>query len=388
MASSGANGHAAAAPPAASNGVARSFECRPASAEHPWRVLITGGTGLVGKAIEQVIEAERAAGGAKHEEYIFLSSKDGDLRDLAVTKAIFAKHRPTHVIHLAAFVGGLFRNMRYPVEFWQNNIAMNENILRLCMETHVEKLVSCLSTCIFPVRSRASIRRSPRQRVSLILLYCIVCCVCARSAPRVQDKTTYPIDETMIHNGPPHYSNEAYAYAKRMIDVQNRAYFSEYGCNFTSVIPTNIYGPHDNFHLEDSHVIPGLIHKLYLAKQNNTPFTVLGTGKPLRQFIYSVDLARLFLWVLRSYKSPDPIILSVDEKDEVTIADVVNAIVKAMDFHGEIRYDTTKSDGQYKKTASNAKLRKLYPEFQFTPFETGVQQTVDWFMKHYKEARK
>ena len=291
---------------------------------------------------------------SKHpsEQWVFLSSKDGDLKDFAATRAIFDKYKPTHVIHLAAYVGGLYKNMKYPVQFWQYNIAMNENIMKCALEYKVEKLVSCLSTCIFP------------------------------------DKTTFPIDETMIHNGPPHYSNEAYAYAKRMIDVQNRVYHSQYGMNFTSVIPTNIYGPHDNFHLEESHVIPGLIHKLYLAKKNNTPFTAMGSGKPLRQFIYSQDLARLFIWVLRNYTDPNPIILSVDEKDEVTIKDVVDTIVKAMDYKGEVVWDTTKADGQYKKTASNAKLRQLYPDFQFVPFEQGVKDSVEWFIKNYETARK
>lgn len=229
---------------------------------------------------------------------------------------------------------------------------MNENILKLCHARKVKKLVSCLSTCIFP------------------------------------DKTSYPIDETMIHNGPPHYSNEAYAYAKRMIDVQNRIYNSEYGCKFTSVIPTNVYGPNDNYHLDDSHVIPGLIHKVYLAKQNGTPLTVWGSGAPLRQFIYSRDLAKLFLWTLREYDDAAPIILSVDESDEISIRQLVDLIVDAMQFKGEVLYDSTKADGQYKKTASNAKLRKLNPSFQFTPIKQGIKESVEWFVQNYDIARK
>jgi len=229
---------------------------------------------------------------------------------------------------------------------------MNENIMKCSHEYKVKKLISCLSTCIFP------------------------------------DKTTFPIDETMIHNGPPHSSNEAYAYAKRMIDVQNRIYHSEYACNFTSVIPTNVYGPHDNWHLTDSHVVPGLIHKLYLAKQNNTVFTAMGTGKPLRQFIFSRDLARLFIWTLNSYDSPEPIILSVSESDEISIKDVVDTVVEAMEFKGEVHWDTTKADGQYKKTASNHKLMSLNPNFKFTPFKQGIKETVDWFNKNYETARK
>lgn len=192
----------------------------------------------------------------------------------------------------------------------------------------------------------------------------------------------------MVHNGPPHTSNEGYAYAKRMIDVMNRCYNEEYGCNFTSIIPTNIYGPHDNFSIEDGHVIPGLIHKCYLAKKNNTDLTIWGSGRPLRQFIFSLDLARLTVWVLRQYHSPEPIILSVGEEDEVSIADVAHHVAKAMNFQGKIVFDTSKSDGQFKKTAANGKLRSLYPEFQFTSIEDGLKQSCEWFEAHYEEARK
>ncbi|XP_078009939.1 GDP-L-fucose synthase isoform X3 [Phascolarctos cinereus] len=252
------------------------------------RILVTGGSGLVGKAIQRVVADGASQPG---EQWIFVSSKDADLMDTAQTRALFEKHRPTHVIHLAAMVGGLFRNIKYNLDFWvrkasalgarkwgrpkkRKNIQINDNVLHSAYEVGTRKVVSCLSTCIFP------------------------------------DKTTYPIDETMIHNGPPHSSNFGYSYAKRMIDVQNRAYFQQYGCTFTAVIPTNVFGPHDNFNIEDGHVLPGLIHKVYLAKRSGSALTVWGTGKPRRQFIYSLDLARLFLWVLREYNEVDPIILS------------------------------------------------------------------------------
>jgi len=330
-------------------------------------ILVTGGTGLVGCALKELATKENNP----KEKWIYLSSKDGDLTNRAQTIAIFDKYKPTHVIHLAAFVGGLFRNMNYPVEFWQKNIDINENVLRCCFETkkevrdklpkqnpprpdvpEVKKLVSCLSTCIFP------------------------------------DKTTYPIDETMIHNGAPHFSNEAYAYAKRMLEVQTRIYHNQYKLNFTSVIPTNIYGPNDNFHLDDAHVIPALIHKFYNAKKEGKDMTAFGTGKPLRQFIYSYDLAKLFIWVMRSYDSPEPIILAPDEKDEVTIKELTDTIATAIEFKGQINWDTTKADGQYKKTASNAKLRKLHPKFEFTPFKQGVADTVKWFVANYDKVRR
>jgi GDP-L-fucose synthase len=309
---------------------------------------VTGGTGLVGKAIESVVKED----GVANESWYFASSKDADLRDRASTKAMFDRIKPTHVIHLAAMVGGLFRNLKYKVEFYRENILINDNVMECCREANVVKLVSCLSTCIFP------------------------------------DKTTYPIDETMVHNGPPHPSNAGYAYAKRMIDVMNRAYNEQHGCNFTSIIPTNIYGPHDNFCIQDGHVIPGLIHKTYLAKKNGTDLTIWGTGAPLRQFIYSRDLAKLTVWVLRAYHSPEPIILSVGEEDEVSIADVARNVAKAMNFEGHIVFDTEKSDGQFKKTASNKKLRSLYPDFQFTPIEQGLKESCEWFEANYETARK
>lgn len=247
-------------------------------------VLVTGGSGLVGKGIQLALE--EVPDELKNNSWIFLTSKDGDLRQLSQVEALFEKYKPTHVIHLAAMVGGLYRNMKYRVEFFLDNMNMNTNVLRCCHKYQVKKCITCMSTCIFP------------------------------------DKTTYPITEDMLHDGPPHSSNAPYAYAKRMVDVLNRAYADEYHCLFTSVIPTNIFGPHDNYSIEDGHVLPGLMHKCYLAKQNNEDFVIWGTGKPLRQFIYSVDLGRLFLWVLRQYDSVDPIILSVGEEDEVSIKEV------------------------------------------------------------------
>ena len=268
------------------------------------------------------------------------------------TVALFEKHQPTHVIHLAALVGGLFANMKANCDFYRNNMKMNDNILAISHKFGVEKAVSCLSTCIFP------------------------------------DKTTYPIDETMVHNGPPHPSNFGYSYAKRMIDVQNRAYHEQYGRMFTSIVPCNVFGPHDNFNVQQGHVIPGLINKAYEAKKNGTPFEIWGTGAPLRQFIYSIDLAKLTVWVLREYQEIDPIILATDEQDEVSIKDVAMMILEASDFKGEVKFLTDKADGQFKKTASNAKLRKYLPGFQFVPTKEAIRETVQWYSDNYQTARR
>ncbi|XP_050391985.1 GDP-L-fucose synthase [Patella vulgata] len=311
-------------------------------------ILVTGGTGLVGKAIEKVVnDGEKK----ENEEWIFVSSKDADLTNREQTEAMFEKYKPTHVIHLAAMVGGLFRNLKYNLDFLRLNTIINDNVLNISYKMGVKKVVSCLSTCIFP------------------------------------DKTTYPIDETMVHNGPPHNSNFGYSYAKRMIDIQNRAYHTQHGCNFTSVIPTNVFGPYDNFNLEDGHVLPGLIHKVHKSKKDNTEFVIWGTGSPRRQFIYSLDLARLFLWVLREYQEIDPIILSVGEEDEVSIKEAAELVVEAMDFKGKVVFDTEKSDGQFKKTASNAKLRKYLPDFKFTPIKQAIKETCEWFEKNPDQVR-
>jgi GDP-L-fucose synthase len=314
------------------------------------RVLVTGGSGLVGHGIKSAWEKEQR----DDEEFFWCSSKDADLTDRESTRKMFERIQPTHVIHLAAKVGGLYGNMRANLEFFRINMAINDNVLSLSHEFKVQKVVSCLSTCIFP------------------------------------DKTTYPIDETMVQNGPPHTSNYGYSYAKRMIDVMNKGYNQQYGCKFTSVVPTNVFGAHDNFNLEESHVIPGLLHKLHTCTQTggeHKPFTVWGTGKALRQFIWSEDLGRLFLWVMREYDETEPIILSVSEAEEKSIDEAAKSVAKAYKFNGEWKYDTTRSDGQYKKTASNDKLRKYLPDFQFTPFDEAIQKTVDWFIANHDSAR-
>lgn len=305
------------------------------------RVLVTGGSGLVGKALQQTV--------ASAENWIFLSSADGDLRSFTDCQRIFEHHKPTHVVHLAAIVGGLFHNMAAGADFFDGNMRMALNVYKCAHKANVQTLISCLSTCIFPDE------------------------IC---------RSGTPIDETMIHNGPPHSSNEGYAYAKRMLNVLNRAYNTQHGRQYTSVIPTNIYGPHDNFHLEHAHVIPALIHKASLRDK----LVVAGTGTPLRQFIYSEDLAKLLVWTLKHYHSTDPLILSVPAADEISIGDIAKLI--AAEFDIPVEYDPSKADGQYQKTACNVKLQSLLPEFEFTPIQVGITKTVQWFKENLDLIRK
>ena len=307
-------------------------------------ILVTGGSGLVGSAINKI------KGDYPAYRFVFFSSSEYDLSSLEETKSIFREVQPTMVIHLAACVGGLFKNMHNKVEMLEKNVMINFNVVRCCHEFDVEKLVACLSTCIFP------------------------------------DNTTYPINETMLHDGPPHTSNDAYAYAKRMLDIQCQAYRENYGSNFQCVIPTNIYGAHDNYHLEDAHVIPALIYKCYLAKKDGIPFVMRGSGKPLRQFIYAEDLAKLMMWSVEH--NTDPIlILSVPEDQEVSIEHVARLITREFDYEHQLAFDESFSDGQFKKTADNSLLASKL-KFDFVPIADGIKRSVAWFVENYATARK
>jgi GDP-L-fucose synthase len=310
------------------------------------KILVTGGSGLIGSAIQKI------SCNYKHFEFIFISSKNCDLKDFNSTLNYFNLIKPDFVIHLAANVGGLFKNMNQKVSMFEDNILINMNVLRASHLTNVEKLVCCLSTCIFP------------------------------------DKTTYPINETMLHNGPPHHSNDAYAYAKRMLEVQCKCYQEQFDKDFICIIPTNIYGPHDNFHLNDSHVIPGLIHKCYLAKMNNEPFVISGSGSALRQFIHSEDLASLILWTLFNYDKRESLILSVPPEHETSIKKIAEIIADKFDYSHNLQFDTSKSDGQLKKTADNSKLMSMIKNFDFIPIEKGLEDTIKWFIDNYDNIRK
>ncbi|CEM25798.1 unnamed protein product [Vitrella brassicaformis CCMP3155] len=316
--------------------------------------LVTGGSGLLGQALKRVVEASEGGAAKGSSKWVFLSSKDADLRDYESSRRLFDKHRPTHVVHLAAKVGGLFANMADQVGFFRQNMQMNDNIVSLCHDYKVKRAIFCLSTCVFPP-----------------------------SAPM-------PLTEDSLHSAPPHPSNEGYANAKRMLECLARYYRQQYNDEFVCIIPTNLYGPNDNFNLEEAHVIPALIHKCYLAQQDNQPFVVSGSGKPLRQFLYSDDCARIIYELLRtsSEKLTFNSMMCVGDTEH-SIKQVADAIVSAMEFKGEVKYDTSKADGVYKKTASNAILRGFMPkDFTPIPLEEGIRRAVVWFKDNFDKARR
>jgi GDP-L-fucose synthase len=299
-------------------------------------ILITGGHGLVGSEFIG-------------EQYFKPTSKEFDLRITENTNRLMLKQFDG-VIHCAGKVGGVGGNMNHKGEFFYDNIMMNTNVIEGARLSNVKNLVAFLSTCVFP------------------------------------DQVDYPLTEKKIHLGPPHFSNDAYAYAKRMTDVQIRSYREQYGLNYKSVIPCNIYGPNDNYDIVNGHVLPSLIHKCYLARENKTPFTIWGSGKPLREFIFSKDIAKLTEWVLYNYNESEPIILSTSE--EIPIRDIVSMIVEIMNFKGEVMYDSTKPDGQFRKPSDNSKIKHYLPNFKFTPIYEGLKETIEYFEKNHTLLRK
>jgi GDP-L-fucose synthase len=302
--------------------------------------LVTGSDGLVGSALQRLL---------KDESFYFANRNSADLTDFDSTLKLFRAIKPARVIHLAALVGGIGGNLMHSGEYFRTNILINLNVLEAAREVGVQKLVSFMSTCIFP-----------------------------------QD-STYPLTVEQLHLGSPHPSNFGYAYAKRMLEVQSRAYREQWGLDYVVAIPTNIYGPNDNWSLTEGHVVPSLIHRAYLAKENNQPLTVWGTGNPLREFIYSADVANLAIRLLDSYSSPNPIILT--SGIETSIGETVSLISEAMGFDGDIIYDSSKPDGQYRKPSDPSALKEFAPDFAFTLVKDGIDQTVDWFLSNYPHVR-
>ena len=288
-------------------------------------------------------------------KFIFVDSSHGDLRDPQCTDRLFLEHTPTHVVHLAARVGGLFANMQDNLGFFMDNLRINMNIVEACHKHKVKHAVFCLSTCVFPAEA------------------------------------ALPMEESALHGGPPHGSNEGYAYAKRMLECMVRYHKTAHKYqNWTCIIPTNIYGPHDNFREDQSHVIPALIRKCVEAKRSGKAFIVAGSGAPLRQFIHADDLAEIALKLLFKEEALEPAYIVCDMRTELSIGQVATAIQAAVGFAGEMVFDRTKADGIARKTASNKKLLEILgPDgFAFRDFDAGIKETVDWYLENETSARK
>jgi len=310
------------------------------------RLLITGANGMLGKALSIALWKYPSS-------QIIRADMPIDLRDVEQVKHLFNRTMPHYVIHAAAKVGGVKANFDNLGDFYKDNILINTNVLEAAHKFGVIKIVSLLSTCVYP------------------------------------DKVTYPLTEDQIHNGPPHSSNYAYAYAKRMLDIQSQAYRDQFGCNFVTVVPNNLFGINDNFHLEDSHVIPAMIRKIYEAKLAGTDAVLWGDGSPLREFTYVNDLADILLFILDEYNEKGPI--NVGCCNEYSIKQIAELIIDYLGFSGKLIWDESKPAGQFKKPSSNQKLRQFVEnrglELKYTPLESGLKTVCDWFQDIYPEVR-
>ncbi|MBM9577347.1 GDP-L-fucose synthase [Leptospira sp. 201903070] len=286
------------------------------------KIYIAGHKGLVGSAIERVLRKEG------YENVVGRSHSELDLTEQKDVLDFFKAEKPDYVFLAAAKVGGIYANQTYPAEFIFSNLQIQNNIIDACYRFQVKKLVFLGSSCIYPKFARQ------------------------------------PMDESQLLDGKLEPTNEPYAIAKIAGIVMCQSYNRQYGTNFISVMPTNLYGPGDNYHPENSHVLPALIRRFYEAKIQNLPEVVVwGTGKPLREFLYSDDMARACVFLMKNYDvSGDPSggeHVNVGSGIEVSIRDLAETVKDVVGFQGLLTFDLTKPDGTPRKLLDVSKLHKM-----------------------------
>lgn len=304
------------------------------------RVLVTGSNGLVGHAIKEVKDE-------KH-EFLFTSRKDGSLISQSEVDSLFASIKPDCVIHAAAKVGGIGGNASGPADYYRENILMNTHVLHAAQQHGVKKFLALSSVCVF--------------------------------ADGID-----PLREDLMHKDFPYQSEFAYGFAKRAMDVQIAAIKQQHGLkNYTSLILTNLFGKNDSYNLQNGHVIPSLIHKMYIAKRDKVPMRVWGTGKASREFLYAEDLAKMILKMLYMEELPQRVIVSRNE--QVSIKEVVDKLCEISGFGGEIIWETDKPEGQRARETDLSVLNSLI-EPQYTNFDVALEESYRWFEETYPNVR-
>jgi GDP-L-fucose synthase len=300
------------------------------------KIFVAGHRGMVGSALVRRLEAEG------FNNLVIRDRSKLDLTDELSVSKFFARETPDIVVVAAAKVGGIRANNEYPVEFLLENLRIQNNVIRFARESGARKLLFLGSSCIYP-----------------------------KFAPQ-------PIPEAALLSGPLEPTNEAYAIAKIAGIKLCQAYAREYGANFISVMPTNLYGPNDNFDLEKSHVLAALLRKTHEARvRNEKKLVVWGTGEPRREFLHVDDLASALLLLLQKYDSPE--IINVGCGEDITIRELARLICDLVGFDGELVWDRTKPDGTPRKLLDVTKIRAL--GWQPTiPLRKGVAQTYEWFV--------
>lgn len=316
------------------------------------KILVTGGTGLVGEAIYNQRINFNTIGKI---EWLFLTSSDCDLRLIDNVEYLFKSFTPDIVIHLAAKVMGLYGNLDNNYSMLVDNVKINTNILDACKKYKIKRLINVLSTCVFPDKN-----------------------------------VNYPLTSNQMLNGEPSETNYGYSYSKRLLSIGSKLLTQESDITVINLIPTNLFGLNDNYNLINSHVIPGIIYKCYKAEKNNSNLFIKGTGQSKRQFMYANDFANIILQFiyLPLTSNLHSLIVSPPIESEMRISDLVNCIVSEFDFKKLVVYDKISSDGQISKTCSDIELLKYLPNFEFTPFSLALQKTIKHFKKNYKNIRK
>jgi GDP-L-fucose synthase len=302
------------------------------------KIFLAGHQGMVGSAIQRRLEA----GGFSN-----LLTRDRAQLDLTEDRAVaqfFAREKPAIVILAAARVGGIKANNDFPVEFLVDNLRIQNSVIRASHQSGARKLLFLGSSCIYP-----------------------------KHAPQ-------PIPESALLSGPLEPTNEAYAIAKIAGIKLCQAFSREYGANFISAMPTNLYGPNDNFDLETSHVLPALLRKAHEAKAGRARrLVVWGSGQPRREFLHVDDLASACLFLLENYDSPE--IINVGCGQDISIRELAELICEVVGFDGELEWDKTKPDGTPRKLLDMTRLHELGWRAT-TPLREGIAQTYEWFLKN------
>lgn len=280
------------------------------------KVFVAGHSGLVGSSIVRLLQKKG------YKNIITRSSAELDLRDQAKVMRFFDEERPDFVFMAAARVGGILANLNYPGDFIFDNLAIQTNVIHAAYRTEVKKLLFLGSSCIYP-----------------------------KNAPQ-------PIEEDYLLTGVLEPTNEPYAVAKIAGIKMCQAYHRQYGCNFISVMPPNLYGPGDNYDLQNAHVLPSLIRKFYEAKINNlSSVTVWGTGKPRREFLHVNDAAMACYFLMQKYELPE--IINIGSGLDYSIREIAEMIKVSADYTGDIVFDDSKPDGTPRKLLNVDKIQKL-----------------------------
>jgi GDP-L-fucose synthase len=307
------------------------------------KVYIAGHRGLVGSAIWRYLQAEGFT------SLVGATSAEVDLRDRGATSAFFGRERPEVVIDAAARVGGILANSTYPADFLSDNLRIQVNLMDAANATGVDRLLFLGSSCIYP---------------------------------RLAEQ---PIRESSLLTGALEPTNDAYAIAKVAGIIAVQANRRQHGRHWISAMPTNLYGPNDNFDHQSSHVLPALVRRFHEAKENGASEVVLwGSGTPLREFLHVDDLAAASLFLLENYDSADTINVGVGE--EVTIRELAEIVADVVGYDGALVHDTSKPDGTPRKLLDVSKINNLGWKATI-PLRAGIASTYKWFLDHRAEIR-